>query len=289
MNIKRVRALVALGVFVVVGIGLAMHTGTGTISSMGYGWIAAVCPLGSLEALFGSWAFVPRLLIALAVVLLACIFVGKAFCSWVCPVPHIQNLFKTRKRRQQDADLRDEAAARSLARWRDHAQPKHSKVTLDSRHVVLGGALLSASIFGFPVFCLVCPIGLTVAEFVLLWRMLQFNELTWALVVFPLIVIAEVVILRRWCHTLCPMGTLLSLLSALNKTARPSVDASLCLRDKDGAACKACAAACPESIDPHSNLGDRPLTECIKCGNCKLTCPVGAIRFPWIEKKDTKG
>lgn len=79
------------------------------------------------------------------------------------------------------------------------------------------------------------------------------------------------------------MGALLSLVSRANRTLRPSVDAQACLRDAQGASCQACAAACPEHIDPHSNLGDRDLAECVRCGNCKTACPVQAITFPLIE------
>ena len=44
------------------------------------------------------------------------------------------------------------------------------RAKLDSRHYVLGGALLSTAVFGFPVFCLVCPIGLTFATVLVVWR-----------------------------------------------------------------------------------------------------------------------
>lgn len=45
------------------------------------------------------------------------------------------------------------------------------RAALDSRHVILGGSLLSAAVFGFPVFCLICPIGLTFATIVLVMRL----------------------------------------------------------------------------------------------------------------------
>lgn len=285
MKSSTVRALVAAGVFVVVGVGLALPTGTGTLSSLGWNAISAICPLGAIESAFGSWAFIPRALIALAAIVLIVMVVGKAFCSWVCPIPHVQNLFKTKKRRQLEAEERQSAAHASLVNWKEKRPVEHSKVPLDSRHAVLGGALLSTAIFGFPVFCLVCPIGLTFATFILLWRFVQFNEPTWGLLIFPAIVILEVVVLRKWCGKICPMGALLSLVSSLNKRFRPTVDARACLRDTEGAGCEACAAACPERIDPYADLGERSMVECVKCRSCADACPMSAITLPFSTKK----
>ena len=43
--------------------------------------------------------------------------------------------------------------------------------------MVLAGALASSAAFGFPVFCLICPVGLTFALVIALWRLAEFNEL----------------------------------------------------------------------------------------------------------------
>lgn len=279
-----IRALTAALVFVVVGVGLALHTGTGTLSSFGLDVVASICPLGALESLLGTWAFVPRLLIALVAMVLIVLVAGKAFCSWLCPVPHVQNLFKGKKRKAQEAQERSEAADYALENWRQGKKPARKPVELDSRHAVLGGALLSTAVFGFPVFCLVCPVGLTLGTFILLWRFVQFNEPTWGLIVFPLIIIVEVLVLRRWCHTLCPLGALMSLVSKGNKTLRPVVDHTQCLRDAEGADCRACDTVCPEHIDPYADLGERPMSECVKCRGCADVCPVRAIRLPLFDK-----
>lgn len=284
------RAITAAAVFVVVGIGLACATGTGTLSSIGWNSVAAICPLGALESLLGTKVIVARALIALAGVLIVILLAGKAFCSWVCPVPHFQNIFKSKKAKQAEAQACSEAADRSLKRWERGEDIRHQ--TIDSRHAVLGGALLSTAIFGFPVFCLVCPIGLIFATFILFWRLIQFNEPTIGLIVFPLILVIELLVFKRWCGVICPLGALMSLASKANTTFRPSVNAEMCLRS-EGASCKACASACPERIDPVNNLGDRPIDECIRCKSCSDVCPVCAISFPLIarrnERKETEG
>ena len=274
------RAWTCAALFIITGVGLAFATGTGTISSFGINAIATICPLGALESMLGAWAFVPRALISLLIIVLLVLVFGKAFCSWMCPIPHVQNVFRTKKRTSIETKERHEAARYAAENWREGKQPERSKTGLDTRHVILLAVLLATVIFGFPVFCLVCPVGLTFATFILLWRFVQFNEATWGLIVFPAIVLVEVLVLRKWCGTICPLGALISLISKANKTFRPTVKEDACLRDTRDVACETCASVCPEHIDPYADLGERPMSECIKCRSCADACPVSAISFP---------
>ena len=155
---------------------------------------------------------------------------------------------------------------------------KRDGVQLDSRHAVLVGTLVSAAVFGFPVFCLICPVGLTFATIIGLWNLVQFNEPSWALIIFPIILIAEVTVLRKWCSKICPISALVSLLSSLNITLRPRVKADVCLRSR-GVDCHACVDACPEQLDPHSGR----IPECSKCGKCVEACPAKAISIKLLK------
>ena len=71
----------------------------------------------------------------------------------------------------------------------------------------------SSLVFGFPVFCLVCPIGLTFATVLLVMRLFAFGDATWTVVAFPVIIALEVLLLPKWCQRFCPLGALLSLFS----------------------------------------------------------------------------
>ena len=284
----RIRKAVRFLIVAVLLIALFAGWQTGTLCSVGYDAIAYICPLGALEAIFGSWAFVPRVLICLAVVVIVALVFGKAFCSWVCPVAPLSDLLRGRKAREKDECERTQAAHRVLERWSDtnaaqaeKHKPFRSRV--DGRHVVLAGSLASAAVCGFPVFCLVCPIGLTFASAIALYRLIGFNEPAIEVLVFPALLVLELTVLRKWCHRFCPVGALLSLLSRGNRTFKPHVNASMCARHA-GSSCAACAQACPEHIDPCADLGDRSLAECTRCGACVNTCPAKALSF--VNRKE---
>ena len=310
------KGLVALAV----AVGLVVAGGWGTYSSFGPTTISAICPLGAFESLFGAWAFVPRLVIAAVVVCLIVFVAGRAFCGWICPVPPISRFLTSKKRREQDAQACEQAGCTAFARWRARraggaaataAEPPdepvgeaagaggagaaagpsdepvgETKASLDSRHVVLLGALGSAAVFGFPVFCLVCPIGLTVGTAVLLVRLVGYNEPSWGLVVFPVVLILELVLARDFCGKLCPMAALMSLITRGNRTFRPHADTSKCLRTTAGASCHVCSSTCPGHIDPQSNLGLAAVNECTRCARCAEACPAGAISFPLLKPKE---
>jgi ferredoxin-type protein NapH len=163
-------------------------------------------------------------------------------------------------------------------------QSKLRNVKLDSRHIVLGGSLLSAAVFGFPVFCLVCPVGLTFASLLVIYRLFGFGEVTWTVIVFPLILVLELVVFRKWCSKICPLGALMSLLAGANRLFRPHIDENKCLASR-GLTCSLCAKACSrEHIDlRHPAVSQGALSDCTKCGDCADACPTKAIDFPLLS------
>ena len=104
---------------------------------------------------------------------------------------------------------------------------------------MLGGALASTFVFGFPVFCLVCPIGLTFATILLVINLFSHGDVTWSLIVVPALLIAEVLLFKKWCHKLCPLSAFMSLIAKANKTFVPTIDDAKCTK------CRACVDACP--------------------------------------------
>lgn len=289
----RLRGLTILAVTILVVVGLVFQSGTGNVSAFGVKAISAVCPLGSIEAMLASRTLLPTALISLVVVVLIAVALGRVFCAWICPMPVMRRWFgRSRNGNGNGNGNGSEIAAvapsapteADIREFTPHAE-RPSRVKVDTRHWVLGGALLSTAIFGFPVFCLICPIGLTFGTLAALWRLLDFNEPSWSLLVFPVVLGLELVVFRKWCSRICPLGALMSLMSSLNVFVRPKVDEKACLRTSKGVDCKACKKACYEEIDLHHAEESKPLSECTKCRDCADACPVHAISFPFFAKK----
>ena len=112
------------------------------------------------------------------------------------------------------------------------------------------------------------------------------GDASWMVLVAPLILLAEVVFFRKWCHALCPLGALMSLVGKANKTFVPTVDTGKCLETSKGATCGACVRACPENIDlRYPELSEAALSECTKCRLCVEACPTQAISMPFMLSK----
>ncbi len=165
-----------------------------------------------------------------------------------------------------------------------HVRVRASKADLRLAVVVIG--IVTALAFGFPVFCLVCPVGLTFATFVVIVQMIRTGTFTVSVIVFPAVIAVELIVLRRWCHAVCPIGALLGLVARGNVTLRPHADLGRCVETTRGVACDACYHACPEGIDLHHPDLSTHISECLKCAECVHACPAHAITMPFLPTRD---
>lgn len=319
MKASTLRILVPVAVGLAVALGYAFRTGLGNLSSIGWGDVSALCPLGALTTMLAAKALVPRAVLSLVIALVLMAVFGRLFCGWICPVPVASKLPQLFRRvdagegeRGRDGvpsgGLPDsasggaalasgaasaapapkpltEAEARSLkAACGGACAPAARAGAFDSRHLVLLGAVLSATVFGFPVFCLICPIGLSFATVFLVISLFAGGDVTWSVVLVPALLLLEVTVFRKWCSHICPLGALMGLVGRVNRRVlQPRVDASACIEAKGGT-CGRCAAACPEGVDPHDPGAGASLAECTKCRACVEACPTKAVGLPLASR-----
>lgn len=283
IKLKPVRASVALVVVLSVALGALLKLGYGTVCSFRFWGISTCCPLGFLQLALAGRGFAPQLLVPAGVTLLAAILLGRLFCGWTCPTTLLRAIFERKGPAGSGGGSRASPAAAEgvspASAGRGRAQPAASEPArwlACSRYAVLGGALLSSFLFRFPVFCLVCPVGLFFGALFAVWRLLFRQEPSLELLLYPAILGIELTILRDWCRSLCPLGAVLGLVGSFSRLGRPLVDKDRCLAAR-GIGCRVCRRACPQGVDLVEPGQGAAEWDCTRCLECYQRCPTRAI------------
>jgi ferredoxin-type protein NapH len=222
--------------------------------------LAFADPLAALEAMLASRQATLSLLIAAGLLIVLYAFLGRAFCSWLCPLGLLLEL-NNELRMRVNRFLRQ----RKLALPTVHL-PRHTKYAL------LITFLMLSFLLQLPVFQIVSPINA-------LARSVVFGPEA-GLVLVGVIVAAEYVAPRAWCRALCPLGALYSVIGRY-APVRVQIDQA---REQAGKQCGLCTRSCPMGIEvlaEHIQKGKAAIDdpECTRCGMCIDGCPRASLHL----------
>ncbi len=246
---------------------------------------------GTLHAWFGALAkiqLVPAILalnvgVMVALVLLTLIF-GRVYCSVICPLGIAQDIIGWFSRKQKKARYGFKKA---------HNWLRYTLMFLFIGLMAFGLVSIAAliepySTFGRVTTELFGPIYGGVNNLLALlaahWNSYAFYPTEVYIKSLPTFITAAVLFVlifvlawrggRTWCNTVCPVGTLLGLISKY-ALFKPVIDTTKC----NG--CTACARKCKaHCINPQEHEID--YSRCVVCMDCLGNCKQGAIDYKFV-------
>ena len=224
----------------------------GTTSALNIGGFTMISPLEWVLLNLGAGTIMMELLVPGLVVVFVIILFGRFFCGWICPVGIILDQYHRLTPKKNSKTLG--------ALWKNR-----------EKYIILLAVLAASLLFGFTAPYLYSPPGIvyrTITYYAL--RGIIGVDLAILMLIFTLDFLVSPYG-RTWCNTLCPLGTMISILSVVN-LVKPKVDKDKCT------ACLGCERICPMRI-PLTRAGRRAMMACNKCFKCWEKCPPGAIKI----------
>ncbi|MBQ7463005.1 MAG: 4Fe-4S binding protein [Bacteroidaceae bacterium] len=241
---------------------------------------------GTAHAYLGWMAkiqFIPALLAlnigALLFVVTLTLLMGRIYCSVICPLGVMQDIIAFFRRKKNKYNF---SPAKNALRY--------TVLVLACATLALGVAWLGAFIFPYSTYGRIVSACLTplyklanngLAAIAEHYNSYAFYEVhVWiksvTVLVIALLTWGIIAVLawrggRTWCNTICPVGTLLGLISR-HSFYKMAIDTDKC---KNCHKCERnCKAAC---IDLSTHTID--YSRCVVCGNCEKQCKFDALHF----------
>jgi ferredoxin-type protein NapH len=266
INLRAIRIGVLTAVILGVLIGEIAKLGVGNLSSLTLAGFSFLSPFEFLEVTVASQAVLPLdVWLAALAILLATVILGRFFCGWVCPFALLRIIFRVKEPRAEYTPRIDSHSTELDPSSIAHTATAgiHIPVARTSaRYAILVGVLALSALLRVPFFLLFWPMGLFFGFLFAVVRLFSTNQPSLELVIFPALLAIELSA-TSWCRSICPLGTMLSLTSGLNRLFRPVVNRETCLVSR-GVNCEVCHNACPEKIDLRNRPNTAMLMNCTK-------------------------
>ena len=228
------------------------------------------CPIGSLQAVVGSWNFKMAYYVVGFLIFIGAIF-GRLICGFLCPFGLIQDLLNKIPFSKKIRTFKGDKLLRKL-----------KYVIFAVFVILLPMFLVDIMGQGAPYFCkLICPAGtleggIPLALLNKSMRSALGALYVWKNAILVVTIILSIIIYRPFCKYICPLG---AFYSVFNKVSffKYRVSKEKCV------GCGKCAKVCRMQVDPVVNANS---LECIRCGRCKQACPTGAISCGVSKEKN---
>ena len=197
-------------------------------------------------------------IVAVAFVLLLTWVLGRVYCSVICPLGIVQDIF---------------FKLGHIGKHRKQGRLHYSKPRNWLRYTVLALFVAAMAAGLNSVALLIAPYsayGRIVATAVSLHTMGMATAIV-AAATLAVVAVMSLIWGRLWCNTVCPVGSVLSLLSR-HSVLQPRFDAERCIGC--GKCERMCRAMC---IDVEGKSVDT--SRCVACMDCLAACPTGALHL----------
>lgn len=248
--IRKIR--LTLAVVVLTLITLLFADSTGTVYPY-LGWLAKIQFLPAVLAVNG---------VVVVALLLLTFLCGRIYCSVICPLGIMQDVLAWTRRKKNRYSFSPEKRV--------------------LRFSVLAIFCIAAAFGVSAVVSLLAPYS-TYGRIVTSFAHPAASWVTFgiALATFAILTILARHGGRTYCNTICPVGTVLSLVSRFS-LMKMQIDEDRCKK------CRKCERNCKASCIDSKN-GSIDYSRCVVCGDCEQSCEFGAIRYVWKGKQETKG
>jgi polyferredoxin len=228
------------------------------------------CPIGSLQAVMGSWKFSLSLYVG-GFLMITGALMGRFVCGWLCPFGLVQDL------------IYKIPFVKKINRF------PGDKIMRYLKYVILAVFVILLPLFavdiagqGAPAFCkYICPSGTLLGGIPLVLKNQRLQAMVgflfrWKVAILLVTLLAAIIVYRPFCKYICPLGAIYALFNRVS-LCRLRVDKDKCV------GCGGCERACKMGVNPIKNPDS---AECIRCGECVRACPKDALHLGLSRKKN---